>query len=346
MSFIRTAEQFQAHVGINQNTELAPFLPDLRVVETQRLRPLLGAALYHELQALPDADVAALLDPAPGSPADVRGELLRLVQCAAANLAALEYLAVQQVQISDVGVHIFSDGGKKTAFQWQINELRASFRRKGFNALEEVLEYLDAHLDAPALAAWATSDAATASHKLFIATARQFSEHYDIGNSRLTYLALLPTLRKVERFQLEAVLGTALFLELREQLMDRDLSADNRLLLDHYLRPALAHLVVAKALNGDVGLGLNGDAIELNVYRADDSNNKEADAGIAQLLTMKAAQALADGQVFLTKLRQFLNAEASATRFVSYFTSTAYTSPTAPRPTVSNAQFSPTYGFF
>jgi hypothetical protein len=203
MSFIRTIEQFCAHVRVNVNgTDLENLAPDLRLVETGRLRPLLGPALYNDLQALSDADVEELL--AKGNP-DVRSELLRLVQLAAANLAMVEYLPLLQVLISDSGVNLAG----KTAFQWQINDLKTSFTRKGYNALEEVLEYLDGHLDAPEFAAWATSTAAVATHQYFLATAREFSEHYAINDSRLTYLALLPTLRKVERFELAPVLGSS-----------------------------------------------------------------------------------------------------------------------------------------
>ena len=341
MSFIRTIEQFCAHVRVNvSGTDLENIEPDLNLVETQRLRPLLGPALYNDLQALSDADLEALL--AKGNP-DVRSELLRLVQRAAANLAMVEYMPLLQVLISDSGVNL---AGGKTAFQWQIKDLKTGFTRKGYNALEEVLEYLDSHIDAPALAAWGMSTAAVATHQYLLATARQFSEHYAIGDSRLTYLALLPTLRKVERFDLAPALGAALYAELKEQLIDRDLSADNAELLDLFLRPALAHLVVARALNGDVGLTLNGDAVELSMYRPDDSNAKEADASFAQLLTMKAAAALADGRTFLTQACQHLNTRASPTRFASYFTSSAYTAPTAPRPVVTNAATAPTMRFF
>lgn len=343
MSLIRTIEQFRAHVAVNQDTELASFAPDLQLVERERLRPLLGPALYNELQALSDEEVEQLL--APGN-ADVRAELLRLVQGAAANLATLDYLALNQVQISDAGIHINSDSSRKTAFQWQIDELRVSFRRKGFNALEAALEYLDEHIDAPALAAWATSPAAVASHQYFLATARQFSEHYNINCSRLTYLALLPTLRKVERFDLEPALGTEFYLELKEQLKDRDLSADNRELLELYLQPALAHLVVAKALTGYVGLGLNGEAVELNMYRADNSNAKETDAPIAALATLKAQQALADGRAYLVQATKYLNSRASTLRFTTYFTSPVYVAPGGPRPTVTNLAAKATYRLF
>jgi hypothetical protein len=341
MSFIRTIEQFGARVRVNVGTtSLDNIQPDLRLVETQHLRPLLGPALYNDLQALSDADVEALLDPA--SP-DVRSELLRLVQLAAANLALVEYLPLLQVYISDAGVTL---PGGKTAFQWQINDLKASFRRKGYNALEEVLEYLDTHAEAPELAAWRTSTAAVASHQFFLATAREFSEHYAIAGSRLTYLALLPTLRKVERFDLAPVLGPALYAELKTQLSARTLTPDNQVLLDLYLRPALAHLVVAKALSGDVGLAFNGDVVELNMYRPDDSNAEEADASLALLLTLKTQAAHHDGTAFLRQASQYLNAQASATKYATYFTSATYTAPGGARPVVANAAANATYRFF
>lgn len=338
MSFIRTIDQFTAHLSLNVNSNLDPLLPSLRVVENGRLRGLLGP-LYASLQALTDEEVTTLL--APGS-TDVRSELLRLVQCAAANLAMVHYLPLAQVQISDAGISLLV---AKTAFQWQVNDLKGMLMATGYNALEEVLRYLEEHREASELAAWATSPAAAASRRHFLATATQFSEHYGIADSRLTYLALLPTIRKMEAFQLEPVLGTGYYQQLKAELLTGTLSDDSRLVLEEYLRPALAHLVAAKAVP-EVGLTFNGASLQLNIYRFDDSNNKEADAGIDALLVNKIDQAWKDGQVYLTRLRTFLNAAASADRFATYFASPTYTDPTAPRPVVSNAATNPTYRFF
>ncbi|WP_210519901.1 DUF6712 family protein [Hymenobacter terricola] len=336
MALLRTIEQFRDQVVVNVNSDFASFAPDVRLVESERLKPLMGPALFNELSALSTADLAAL----DGPMGELRDELL----CASANLAAAEYLPMQQVQMTDSGVFLLTTGDKKTAFQWQINQLLTAFRRKGYNALERALAILDENIDVPAFAAWATSAAGTASHKFFINTAAQFTEFYGINNSRLTYLALLPTLRKMERFAIEPVLGTDFYLELKEQVLDRDLSADNVLVLEQYIRPALAHLVIAKAVP-ELGMGLNGNAIELNVYRLDDSNQKEADASIDSLLGLKVQQAAADGQVYLTRLRSYLNTTASATRYAAYFTSTAYQDPSGPRPTVRTEVAGRIYGF-
>jgi hypothetical protein len=338
MSLIRTIEQFCAHVRVQlSGNDLDNLEPDLRVAERQQLRPVLGPALYNELSALSDEDVQAALD----DKADVRGGLLRLVHEALANLGLLEYLPLNQLQINDGGVYVMSSGSRP--FQWQINELKASLRSKGYNALEAVLAYLEAHVaDFPA---WATSAAAVQARVLLIASATEFTRHYDINGSRLTYQAFLPIIRKVERFQLEAVLSDDYLQELKFQLVAGSLTPDNQLVLEEHLRPALAHLVVAKAV-GEVGLNFNGGAIELDIYRPDNANEREADAGLDSLLKRKASQAAEDAQVYLTKLRRHLNRFASGIRYATYFNSSAYVDPQAPRPTVRNSADSGIYGFF
>lgn len=338
MSLIRTIEQFCAHVRVSlSGTDLANLAPDLRLAEREQLRPVLGPALHNELSALSDDDLQAALDDS----ASVTGGLLRLVHEALANLGLLSYLPVNQLQISDGGIYLLSGG--KQPFQWQINELKASLRSKGANALEAVLAYLDAHVDD--FPAWATSTAAVQAREMLIPSAAEFTRHYNIGGSRLTYQAFLSIMRKVERFQLEAVLSAEYLRELKVQLVAGALTSDNQDVLDDYLRPALAHLVVAKAV-GEVGLNFNGSAIELNIYRADNANEREADAGLDELLKLKANQAAADAQVYLTKLRRHLNRFSSGIRYATYFNSSAYVDPQAPRPVVRNDATSPTYGFF
>jgi hypothetical protein len=338
MSLIRTIDQFCAHVRVSASgSSLENLEPDLRVAERQQLRPVLGHALYNELNALSSDELQAALD----DPASTTGGLLRLVHEALANLGLLECLPLNQLQVSDGGVFLMSGG--KSPFQWQINELKTSLRNKGYNALEAVLAYLDEHVDD--FPAWASSVAAVEARVLLIPSATEFTRHYDINGSRLTYQAFLSIIRKVERFQLEAVIGAEYLRELKAQLVAGTLTPDNRDVLDDYLRPALAHLVVAKAV-GEVGLSFNGANIELNIFRPDNANEREADAGLDELLKRKASQAAEDAQGYLTKLRRHLNMWASGTRYATYFTSSAYVDPQAPRPTVRNAVDSPTYGFF
>jgi hypothetical protein len=337
MSLLRTIDQFCAHVRVSAtSTQLANLEPDLRVAERRHLRPVLGPALYNELSAFSDDDLQAALDDSTST----TGGLLKLVHEALANLGLLEYLPLNQLQVTDGGVYVITGGSRP--FQWQIDQLKANLRGKGHNALESVLEYLEEHVaDFPA---WATSLAAVQARELLISSATEFTRHYSIAGSRLTYQALLATIRKVERFELEPVLSYEYLTELKAQLVAGEVSADNQVVLERYLRPALAYLVVEQAIV-EVGLTFNGAALELNIFRADDSNSKEADASLDQLLSLKAGKARADGLVYLTQLRRHLNMWASGTRFATYFSSSAYVDPQASRPTVRSAPDSPTYSF-
>jgi hypothetical protein len=313
MQLIADIEQFKTHVALNKSADeeyFALLQPDLLLAEDDYLRPALGADFYDELLA---------------APASLTTDRLRtLLASALANLTMVSYLDMGQVQISGAGVQIISTDREKTAFQWQVNNLKTNWSRKGNNGLEKALAYLEAHdADFPT---WATSDTAKRTRGYFITSASTFSEHYNISNARLTFLALASLVRKTERFRLEPVLGTEYFDELKQQLRDDTLSVENSTLLDDYVRPALAHLVMAQAI-GELGFALNGNALELNVYRPDDANSKESDPGLTQLLELKADQAMEDGEHYLRKLTKHLNATASATRYATYFTSDAYRPP-------------------
>jgi hypothetical protein len=252
----------------------------------------------------------------------------------------VESIDALQVQISGSGVQIISDTNVKTAFPWQIDALKLMYARKGYGALDKVLAFLEANgTDFPT---WAGSPAAVKTREYFLSSADEFTEHYNISHSRQTYLALLPIIRKMERFALVPVLGQEYFAELKAEQAAGTLSPENAAVVADYLRPALAHLVIGTSI-GEMGFALNGAALELNVYRPDTSNSKESDPGLQKLLDMKEEQALSDGERFLRQLRKQLNAQASATKYATYFASSAYDAPVSALAytTASNA---PVYG--
>jgi hypothetical protein len=314
---IATIETFRQHVALNESTDTDYFKrlqPDLLLAEEDYLRPTIGADFYDEFVAAEGTE-----------PTDDR--LRYLLQSALANLTMVGFLDVAQVQISGSGLQIISTEREKTAFQWQVNSLKASFSRKGFNGLEKVLAYLEAN--PTAFPTWASSETAKRTRGQFLESATSFSDYYNISNARLTFQALASLLRKTETFSLEPRLGTDFYDELKQQLADDALTAENRLLLERYIRPALAHLTMAQAI-GELGFGLNGAALELNVYRSDDANSKESDPGLTQLLELKADQAMHDGERFLRRLVAHLNATASETRYPTYFHGDVYAPPVEP----------------
>jgi hypothetical protein len=330
MQLISTIDEFKAHVALNASTDsdyFALLQPDLLLAEHDYLRPALGTEFFDEL-----------LD----TLSDEASELRRLLSFSLANLTMVSFLDVAQVQISGSGVQIISTDREKTAFPWQINNLKTNLGRKGFNGLEKALGYLEQH--AADFPTWASSETAQRTRAHFLATASQFSTYYNISNARLTFQALASLLHKTESFQLQPALGTDFYDELKQQLRDKALTAENTQLVEDYLRPALAHLTMAQAI-GELGFSLNGPALELQVYRPDDSNSKESDPGLTQLLDLKAGQALHDGERYLRRLVALLNTTASATRYATYFNSPAYAPPPVPNYHTTAAS-APIFGTF
>lgn len=330
MQLISTIDEFKQHVALNKSTDDDYFnllQPDMLLAEHDYLRPALGSDFFDELLV------------ATGTAAD---ELRRLLSFSLANLTMVSFLDVAQVQISGSGVQIISTDREKTAFQWQIDRLKVSLGRKGFNGLEKALAYLEQHpTDFPT---WVASETAQRTRAHFLATATEFSTHYNISNARLTYQALASLLAKTETFRLEPALSADYFDELKQQLRDQALTVENLKLINDYVRPALAHLTMAQAI-GELGFSLNGQSLELNVFRSDDSNSKESDPGLTQLLDMKAGQALQDGERYLRRMVTHLNATASELRYPTYFASDAYEAPVAPNYFV-NALSNPVWGGF
>jgi hypothetical protein len=332
-NLLTTDEQLHAHVKANNSLTLDELAPDLALVQDQDVRPLLGDDLLADLLAKQASNTLSAGEMA----------LLYYLQGALANLALVEYMPLSQVQISALGIQIFSDGQRKTAFQWQVRELRASFVRKGYNYLERALALLESVVD---FAPWRASAAGTAARQYLISSAQDFSEWCNIGRSRLVFNALLPTLRKVEAFDLAPVLGAAFFDELKTQVRTRTLNEENARVLSMYVQPALASLTVAKAVP-ELGLSLNGQQLELNVFRFDDAAaTPTAGAPLAALLQQKVDAALSDGHRYLQLLRSYLNTQASATTYATYFGSTTYQPAGAARPVVRNDRASPSYGAF
>jgi hypothetical protein len=314
LTLINNLEDFKKHVRLNASTDDDEYFialqADVLLAEDDYLRPALSAEFYDELLATVSSTEV--------------DRLRYLLASSLANLTMVSFIDDAQVQISGSGVQIISNEREKTAFPWQINNLKVNYSRKGNNGLEKALAYLEAH--ATDFPTWAASDVAKNARGYFITSATTFSEHYNISNARLTFQALVSLLRKTERFRLEPTLGEEFFDELKQQLRDGAVTAENEKLLDDYVRPALAHLVMAQAI-GELSFSLNGNALELNVYRPDDSNSKESDPGLTALLDMKAMQALDDGEKYLRKLTKHLNTTASATRYATYFNSDAYAPP-------------------
>lgn len=321
---LKTIAELKSYVALDTKGILPSFELELKEAEAYFILPLLGAPLAKWLQ---EQYNATGFNPGDGS---LAAQLLAAVQAPLARLATTDAITVHQVSLDETGVHIVSNDKVKTAFQWQSNQLRDHYRRRGFRGLDALVQWLENHHDdSPELQAWASSKAGQRHRQELFTCTADFQECENISESRLVFERLKPVRRRVQAFELRTTLGDDFLDELLEQVRTRTLTSDNEMLLTSRVYPALASLTVGAAIP-QMALSLTGDGIDLDVARLDDSNSKEADAGLDSLLYQRGFESKRVGERYLRQLRDFLDRAASSTRFATYFNSPAYTDPKAP----------------
>ncbi|MEI8196783.1 MAG: hypothetical protein WCI73_12865, partial [Phycisphaerae bacterium] len=68
--------------------------------------------------------------------------------------------------------------------------------------------------------------------QLFINSADDFEQYFSIHRSRMVFLALLPSMTRVQEGQIKPCFTEGKFTELKEQILDDDLSEDNKPLVE------------------------------------------------------------------------------------------------------------------
>lgn len=169
--------------------------------------PLLGAPLAEELEAYYHADNLNAL----------QAEALNECQRAVANLSFWYNYTELNVRISDQGMQRQeSDGSFKQTYKYQEDQLRLSFRNKGFNALDRLIEIFDKHqADFPL---YEQSPAYASRKAAIVRSTADVNREYFINNSHLTFLRLKPLLNLAEEHDLKWCIGDELYEVLKDAL--------------------------------------------------------------------------------------------------------------------------------
>lgn len=171
--------------------------------------PLLGEALAEEIEAYyVDEDPTAL-----------QLKVLNECQRAVANLAFWYNYDELNIRISDQGMQRQeSDGSFKQTYKYQEDQLKTSFKNKGFNALDRVIDLLDKHQkDFPL---YEQSPAYASRKSSIVRSTAEVDANYFINNSHLIFLRLKPIFKSVEDTVLQPALGDALYQALTKALKD------------------------------------------------------------------------------------------------------------------------------
>jgi hypothetical protein len=219
------------------------------------------------------------------------------------------------VSISSQGIQVIESPTHKTAPQYRVQNLKENWIRRANTALDLALKFLDENKDD--YPGYEPQDA-----DLFIRTTLEFNSEVDIRESRRVFVSLKPIIRSVENKYIRPTLSAELFDELKEAWQsNEELASEQTAILD-LIRPALAHLTMARAL-----LEISIDVLDWGIF--DTAGNTFANVSSKQAsnkdrISIMTEANQRDGEAELKALQQFLDETASEDVYPAYFHSTRY----------------------
>jgi hypothetical protein len=304
---ITTIDQVREVVGVSIRKEgtFEVLKPYLESAQQNLLAGLIGAPMLTKIKAEP-----------------VGSALAQLTRSAIVWNGYLSAWYHTFYQLGNAGINRQTPKDTKDLFRYQEDAIQKDIVRKADEAIERLMEYLEAN--ASTLSEWTSSDAYKASFSYLIhGPARLHQSLPEVSKSYRMYDVLRGYMERVERATVEVITGPALFATLKAK------RKTNAPLDDHYARLynlACDYAAPATLLEAmpwiRVQFSVTGIRILSTVYNLQDETPvNDAQAQYLQgLLKDRCDTVRAD-------LRSFLNQTASATVFPEYYQSGLYRRP-------------------
>jgi len=284
--------ELKAHLGtVHRNLDPDTLLSFIGQAEGLYLVPVLGEGLVEQLGNL------------PGEAAPVHLVALRAkFRAALAYYVVLEAAPFLSVSFGDLGLMEASTDKSAPSRQWVYNNFVEAAAASADKLLDVALAWLDTH--AADYADELDSSEYRSRKQLLIGSAAQLGQYVATGGSRRFFLALLPTLRQVEEFEIADVLGEDLLEQLREGLASgEEPSADTRQLLG-LVRPVLAHRAFAQGVLS-LSVALTGASLRL---LSDNEAIRQRQAASPEAVSALSQQAMRTADRYQAKLVAYLDA--------------------------------------
>jgi hypothetical protein len=316
----KTIDEVREYISVNISSDIETLKPYIRLAESEFIKPVIGKVLLKSLQDYYDSEASG------SSEIELWDELLAKVQLPLINYAYNLYVPIGQVQVSDAGIHITSNDTKKTAFQWQVEKVEKAWLNTAHNFMEDLLEFLDENKDT--FTDWSGSAEYDAAHSLFINSAKEFNEEFFINKSRRLFVHLIPIIKSVEKKFVYPTLGKDYYDELKDLILGEgsgDISDDDQVIIDK-IKPAVAHITISRAIS-ELGVEILPDGIFEAAVIQNGSMESQRTAATAENKNELRGQLLDEGQSELREVQMYLDANASETKYATYFGSDKYVAP-------------------
>ncbi len=276
--------QFKSIVGgrINQSVELASLDPFIYEAARKHIVPWLGS-VYATL-------VAA------GSPTQAQTALITYVRRPLALLTIHEYSKVVSVELSDSGMHRIETETRKSSYRYQEKQFQEDALQKGYDALENMLFFLDSNR--ATYSDWVATEEATAHLSQLLNYAKDFRRLVNTNCDRYSFEALRPIIAHQQLMICQSAVPSAFWSGFMSRHIAGTLTSAEKTVRE-YMRQAIAYASMNQALQQHYVTISNG-----RVYVQEDTGDqamydrKMPASGSAQL---PANQIMADRYTVLWK---------------------------------------------
>ncbi|MDD3815979.1 MAG: hypothetical protein PHZ02_15190 [Desulfocapsaceae bacterium] len=173
-------------------------------------------------------------------------QLVNYIQDALVHYAYWLWSPQGNVIFSDTGYQEAKNDNLQPAPAWKIEKAEQSLLDTAHEFVDDLIEFLDEHIEA--FEFWAGSEHQAETKSLFLNSAREFSRYYNINDSRRFYIEIRRFIIEAEKSHIAPIISRETLDLLKEKQKDGDLENDDNALIEE-IRPALAYLVMHHAIS-------------------------------------------------------------------------------------------------
>lgn len=237
-TLFKTIDELFDYITVDISSDFRTIAPYIKQAE-KYISDVIGTSLLTSLITLVDeegTDESLLL-------------LLEKARLPLANFGYMLAISKLNVNVGDAGFTVTVSNNLEPASKWRIDDFRESVESSGNDALEVLIAFLEENKDT--YTDWEDSIAYSYQKKFFINNATEFNDSVFLNISRLNFLELKPFIHQIEKSVIQPAICQTLFDEIKLQIVDDDLSDENKQLLNTFIRPAVCYLAMDKHTNNE-----------------------------------------------------------------------------------------------
>lgn len=223
---------------LNKAARIETFASYRDDAEEKYIKPLIGEEQYNELH-----DWYKVETPAENEELE---KLLYQVQRALTYYTLLEAAPTMMLDFGDGGMMEGAPDGQTSARQWTVKSAIDYFSSNADTFAESVLQFLEKnHED---YLTWDNSDFRKEARAQFISSGKMWVDAgADICQPHRFFLNRQKSIKRVEEIQIQEILGSTFFSELKTKLKDGDPTEDEKALIEK-IKPVVAYYALADSI--------------------------------------------------------------------------------------------------